>query len=431
MQNFLYKIFDFLKGFPVGKNLKNIAEINDCNTSEVASSQQKIQFEKLRNHAVSTTSFYKEFKNFLNIEEFPVINKNIINENRERFISSEFKISELKAVTTSGSTGIPFKVFHDKNKIERQIADNIYFSKLCGHKIGGKLYYIRVWNEINSLSPLLRKIKNIVQINTVNLDTHLVTELLLKLRNDKGEKSILSYSSSLEGIVQIIKRDKIQNSNNYNVNCVITMAEALSLESKEFLSNFLNTKIFSRYSNSENGFFAHQIPFLENNYLINKASFIVEILNLKNDLPMKNGEAGRIVITDLYNFAMPMIRYDTGDIGIIDYYSDKAGIKHEVLTSIEGRLLDFIEIDGRIISPHVVDYALRQIPNVSQFQLIQKKDFTFELLLNTFETYSKSQEEDIVNKLKVYLGESAEIKCNYVADIPRLASGKRKIVVKE
>ena len=93
------------------------------------------------------------------------------------------------------------------------------------------------------------------------------------------------------------------------------MSEGLDAIGKSEIEQAFKTKVFSRYSNVENGIIAQQTDKSFDYYFINSASYYVEILEMDLDVPVLKGELGRIVVTDLFNDAMPFIRYDTGDIG--------------------------------------------------------------------------------------------------------------------
>ena len=80
------------------------------------------------------------------------------------------------------------------------------------------------------------------------------------------------------------------------------------------LEQAFHCKCVSRYANEENGFLGQD--YTKNNIFIpNRANYYIEILKLDSEESAELNEVGRIVVTDLYNYAMPMIRYDTGDFG--------------------------------------------------------------------------------------------------------------------
>ena len=185
--------------------------------------------------------------------------------------------------------------------------------------------------------------------------------------------------------------------------------------------------MLSRYGNSENGILGDQYSLDNSYYHINFASYYVELLSLDSDTRVKDGEFGRVVVTDLFNFAMPFIRYDTGDIAIKKQISYK-GRNISVFESIEGRKLDFILSSKNILlSPHIIDYTLRKYTEIKQFQFIQKdhNEYALKLICKKSIKLENSIKED----LKKQLGANSNIKIEYVHEIPLLNSGKRKMVV--
>ena len=209
----------------------------------------------------------------------------------------------------------------------------------------------------------------------------------------------------------------------------MTMSEPITDYAKQLLEDYFSCPVVSRYSNMENGFIAQQEPG-EFIYKINHASFYVEILDINDDKVLVEGKLGRIVITDLFNYAMPLIRYDTGDLGIlkneIDINNKSNG---PYLLNIEGRKVDFItNTKGQILSPHSITNTMWKFSDVLQFQFIQIETKKYIIKINIdAERYDK--EEILIADLKKYLGNDALIEVEIVHEIPLLASGKRKKIV--
>ena len=110
---------------------------------------------------------------------------------------------------------------------------------------------------------------------------------------------------------------------------------------------------------------------IPNTFILNEANYFIEILK-ENDEPAEEGELGRIVVTDLYNYAMPMIRYDTGDVGSLKYMEIN-GVKKKVITNFTGRKIDMVyDVSGRCLSPHKVSVTFWSFPELKQFQFIQE-----------------------------------------------------------
>ena len=206
---------------------------------------------------------------------------------------------------------------------------------------------------------------------------------------------------------------------------MIANAEALGDYTKKSIKKYFDFDILSRYSNMENGILSQQIINGGNYFHINWASFYIEILNMENDSPVNYGEQGRVVVTDLFNFHLPMIRYDTGDIAVMDV--DKSCFNGAPsFFKVDGRKMDTIyDTRGRIMTTVVNE--LEHFPEFKQFQLIQENENTYIVNLNLDKAFK--HETKMVRMLKNYLGEDSIIKINYVDEIPQLSSGKRKLTI--
>jgi phenylacetate-CoA ligase len=344
------------------------------------------------------------------------------------FCSKSFKGQKLRKVTTSGSTGTPFSVFHDEIKRNRHTAENIYFSDIIGCILGSRIYYLRVWNIINKKSWFKSWIQNIVMHDASSLSDENLQNLIEQLQTDESTKSILAFASTHEALSRFAAKYPVQPIP-VKVKSLITISETLPEGAREVLKKTFGCPVISRYSNIENGFLAQQCLTENQEYHLNLASFHFELLNPDNDKPVKPGELGRVVVTDLFNYGMPIIRYDTGDMAVL---SDRSicGAPGPVFKKIEGRRVDFItDTAGNLLSPHVITNTMWKYASVvSQFQFIQNghKEYLIKINIGDKEF---NQTDILVKDLKSYVGSDAIINLEFVNDIPILASGKRKKIV--
>lgn len=421
---------DFIKGGKVKKHYKEIKFVYE-NYEKPEAKQIIVQnINKIIDHSVNNVPFYKEFNNVKTLEDLPVVNKNTIKENYDSFVSIKKEKENLFFVTTSGSTGTPFKSYQDNIKRSRHTADNIFFNEMAKTKIGSRLYYFRIWNQLNKKSFIKSVFQNIIMLDAGSFDIAFVKRLVKSLKTDASKKSMLAYASTYEALIQTIEK-YFSKPLNIDMNAIISMSESLPLNTKEQLKFYFNCPVISRYSNMENGFIAQQCIDDNEEYHINHASFYVEILALDDDIPVKSGEPGRIVVTDLFNYGMSFLRYDTGDIGILDSDS-KCKNKMPVLRSVMGRKVDFIyAVDGTLLSPHIITNTMWKFPDIQQFQFIQKtnKDYLMKLTIHGKE--DKFLERNMENELKKFLGDKSIISFEYFDEIPLLSSGKRKKIVNE
>jgi phenylacetate-CoA ligase len=386
------------------------------------------QVEKLSNqnallkHAVSTVKFYEQFKNAQSIEEFPVINKSLIRERFHEFISRNYREEELVRIVTSGSTGTPFLVLHDRNKRFRNSADTIYFASKAGFSIGDKLIYLKIWSSNNMKSRLQFFLQNMVPVDVITLNDQQIAGLLKKMEKDKSSLGMLGYSSALELICKYIDKNnlKIQR----DVKSVLAMSESLNEYTKTSFQKYFGVPALSRYSNLENGIIAQQTLADPQRFLVNTASYVVEILDFKSDTKVPEGELGRIVVTDLFNYGMPQVRYDTGDIGALSK-DDRA---NTYLQRVEGRKLDLLyATNGDLVSSFIVYKNMWKYTEINQYQLIQEGERDYRIKINVDGVFNK--ESELISEFQQYLGQDASFKIEFVDEIPLLSSGKRKKIV--
>lgn len=421
LRNYLFWSLDFLKGGNIKKHYNEVYTA----IQHPQNSNSEINLSIILSHSILSTKYYQSLSLGSNLEKFPVINKTIIRESFDLFLSDKFNISELIPVVTSGSTGTPFKTYQDKNKKNRNYADTIYFAGIAGYKIGHRLLYLKIWAKQKMKNPVSYWLQNMKPVDVIKLDEKQIAGLIKEMETENSTFGILGYSSALELVCQYLDKYHPQKVK-ANVSSVITMSESLNEYTKTSLEKYFGVHAVSRYSNLENGIIAQQ----ENNgtgrFLVNTASYFVEILKMDSDEVAADGELGRIVVTDLFNYAMPMIRYDTGDLGAIE--RDAANPGRLYLSRVEGRKLDMLyDTSGNIVSSYIMYKNMWQYTEIKQYQLIQEgeKDYLFKI--NADKSFNR--EAQLVSEFKSYLGSDANFKVEYVDEIPLLASGKRRKLV--
>jgi len=420
-----YWMVDWISGRKVGNNYNQICKVlNDDSRNNPNITNHKL-INRILQHAVKNVTYYNGY-NTSDLTKYPVINKTLIRNNFERFISKAFNEKDLIRVVTSGSTGTPFQVYHDINKRNRNTADTIYFGEMAGFKLGHKLFYFKVWNNVNKKSLLTLWMQNLIPCDVTNLSDIIIEKHIVKMSEEQKPFGLLGYASVYDAILSYCLRNNI-NKINTKVKSIISMSESLATETKQKISEIFGCPVLSRYSNVENGIIAQQVPDSGLHFIINSASYHVEILKFESDEPQTDGEIGRIVITDLFNYGMPMIRYDTGDTGSKRY---DAKLKKMVFDNIEGRRMDLIyNPQGKLMSSFTITNNMWLFPEITQYQFIQKTENKYHFKLNVDGCFNR--ENELIEEFKKHFGKEAEFTVEYVDEIPQLQSGKRKKVVNE
>ncbi len=245
---------------------------------------------------------------------------------------------------------------------------------------------------------------------------------MIKAIIDKKPVIVFSYASTLIELGKYVINNSIPSSV-FTMKTVLTAGEGIAESDRHMLENAFGCSVFRRYSDMELGILA-QDNGKGGPYSLNWGSYYFECLKMDSDEPTEGDEVGRIVITDLFNYAFPMIRYDTGDLGIM-HYPD--GTELPYLSEIIGRKRDCVyTVDGRLISPAKIFVMMWEEPGIKQWQFIQDSEFDYVLKINT---ESALNEDALISKFKDLLGSSSNIKIEYVDEIPVISSNKRRAVI--
>lgn len=418
MRNRGFWTIDWLKGRTVRKHyidIKNTMQRKE-NVNKARESLQS-----LLTHATQNCSFYAPFAN-TPISEFPIIDKDLIRSRHSEFLAKPFVTAKLQRMSTSGSTGTPFSVVQNYEKRSRVLAEIVYFGELCGYTIGQRYAFIRSWNSQSRKSPLESFLQNLIAIDTSRLDEESLETMRSLLKRDKRLSCILGYASSLDLLAQHLLEKGETPESFKRMKVVISGSEILSDKARRNLKKVFGCNVVSRYSNQENGLIAQEIS--DNLFLINSASYYLEFLKPNSDDYAQPGELSRIVLTDLFNYAMPMIRYDTGDLAIFDEHPDYG----RVITSIEGRVRDFFyDTQDRLLSPSAITVQMWKFDRLRQFQFIQ--DGRAKYLLKVNGARGVYEDDDFIEVIENIVGKNANITIEHVDGIPQLQSGKFRQVI--
>lgn len=398
----------------------------DSRSTEIME-HQHLALQQLMNHAVATTRFYGGMREGP-LAQFPVINKNVIRTHQEDFMSNKYDRSRLVTMATSGSTGTPFVCYQNPGKKKRVNAEIIYYSEKAGYSVGGKLIFLRALTEESRKSRLQQWIQNETLLDISRLDDEHIEQLLRDIEKASRREGamILAYASTYDAFKDYFRRRGHGAIRCTRVDGIVSSSEMLFDGTREAMERAFGCRCFSRYSNQENGVIG-QDDVQNNVFVLNEAHYIIETLKMDSDAPATEDEVGRIVITDLYNYAMPMIRYDTGDIGSIVRVV-RNGIEKKALADFGGRRVDVVlDCRGNRLSPHSITNRLWSFPEIRQYQFVQESQTQYTVIMSVDHGFAR--QGHLTAALLELLGAEADIRICLVDEIPVLASGKRKYIV--
>jgi len=203
---------------------------------------------------------------------------------------------------------------------------------------------------------------------------------------------------------------------------IATLGEVVTPRQRSLCREAFGVEISDMYSANETGYLALQCP-TGTQYHVQSESVLLEVLD-DAGRPCRPGEIGTIVVTPLHNFAMPLLRYAIGDFAEVG--EDCAcGRRLPVLKEILGRARDSVMLPSG--TRRYAWFGMRrfaEIPQIVQFQLIQRTLYDLELKLVARAPLGQAAEEKMRWDLRQALGEHFSVRITYHDEIPRAASGK-------
>lgn len=225
---------------------------------------------------------------------------------------------------------------------------------------------------------------------------------------DVNPESLQTYPTNLSALLQRFERSNIKLP---QLRQIRTVGETLKEEVRTTARRVFNVEIADIYSTEEVGTIALQCP-ESGLYHVMSESLIVEVLDERGE-SCGPGQIGRVVVTDLHNYATPLIRYDIGDYAEVgDDCPCGRGLK--VLKRIVGRSRNMLLLpDGRKIWPLLADHLFNDIVTIRQHQLIQRSRETIEARLVTEIPLTIEQEKRLTGLIHQLLGYPFELKFVY------------------
>jgi phenylacetate-CoA ligase len=154
---------------------------------------------------------------------------------------------------------------------------------------------------------------------------------------------------------------------------------------------------------------------------------LVEILQ---DNGTRETGGGELVVTNLDSFAMPIIRYRTGDLGATEEAPCPCGRGLPRLRNVEGRRTDFLVTPGgKVMHALAVIYILREIPAIREFQVVQERLDRLTIRIVPDGGFAETNREAIASRLTRLFDRETSVNVELVEAIPRAASGKHRYVI--
>tara|TARA_R100001440_G_scaffold47446_5_gene67367 strand:- start:38596 stop:39936 length:1341 start_codon:yes stop_codon:yes gene_type:complete len=360
--------------------------------------------------------------------KIPVTTKKDIREHTQAFISDEYSPDSLVRAKTGGSTGVSLNLYFDEKCQERRNAAQLMADRWSGWEIGEKK--ASIWGNPPVPFTLKQKLRHHLLDRTIYLDTMDLNAdsmgAFVDLWRIEKPTAVFGHAHSIY-LFACFLRD--QNIVDLKPKGIVATSMMLLDHERQVIEAAFSCAVTNRYGCEEVGLIACECE-EHNGMHINMPHVYVEFLD-ENNQPVPAGVPGKIVVTDLNNYAMPLIRYRVEDVGVFSARNCACGRGFPILERLEGRVADFLKLQsgGSVAGISLVERTLTKVPGVEQMQLVQEK--LDEVIINRVKGREHDEQTDsaLTNEMREVFGSGVRLIINDVSKIPQEASGKYRFSI--
>jgi phenylacetate-CoA ligase len=366
--------------------------------------------------------------------KLPILTKKIIRANSDDIKAGNFPEKERVRLHTGGSTGEPLAFYstrYDHITLGFAARQRTYSS--LGLKMGDKYADLSFQYPYRSVFERLSQ----TTVDFLSRKLHIgsqkifTTEMPYWYRKIKDFQPIFmtGYPSAIYHLANFIQSERKPG---IKLKAVITGAEQLYDFQRKCISEAFSCDTYDYYGSNEEHLIAFECH-LHSGYHIAAENVIVEVID-EDGKPADEKRNGRIVITNLHNYAMPFIRYDIGDLGMRADIICDCGRGLPLLTSLQGRHCDLIRTVSKGLVPGInLPWEFLTGWGIDQFQIVQEAIDKVVLKVVPRDTHAQQHISElnleVIRRYRPILGDEMRITVKSVEQIPRLMSGKLRVVV--
>ena len=436
-----YRLLQKFRGEPVFDVLKEINSTQWLPVEELRDLQWK-RLSKLIAFTYNEVPFYREhfrsqgispedIRSFEDFKQLPFLTKNDIREEAERLSTPDSEI-QYTVANTSGSTGTPLSIkmsqeswaYHHANIIRAFEWHKLdYFSR--EGRIGGQSTKFKK----RILSGITNFICNRIYLPANNMNDKELRKFLRKIKRFRPT-FLYGYPTAIYQLCRFI-RDHDYNRDGLKIAFTVCHGEELEEFQRAFIQDTLNCRVVNCYGAGEVGIIAYECP--EGSMHIPVESIYVELVEPEDGVV---GGVKEIVVTDLHSYAMPLLRYRIGDLGVLSQWECSCGRKLPCFSLIKGKIRDFIETpDGRRVHTVLFNSIFKDLISigglVEQWQIIEKAPSRFVMNIVNKTDLNERHLSFLMGRFHKYLGTEVDVKIARVERIGKHPSGKFRAFIRE
>jgi phenylacetate-CoA ligase len=358
----------------------------------------------------------------------PIVEKSAIRHNRMAFVHESTPINKLWLHATSGSTGAPLLYYHDRSatRAHQAIADALMAMHGCylgERRVRFSGVYVAPYVQTKPPFWMFVDFYRQLQCSSYHLSAATYRHYLRAMREARVVYGT-GYATSWHLLASFISES---GETPPRLQALFTDSEGMSLEQQAITERAFGCPVFQTYGLGETGQIGMQCA--AKRYHVLTQACIIEILD-DADNPVRPGETGQIVVTDLTSMVTPFIRYRTGDLATLAADVCPCGWHSPSWTEIVGRVDDRIKTpEGRWIGR--LSHVTKPGVGVRESQIVQTAIDRVVIRVVPDHNFDQNSMDAVIDAAHRYLGHSMQVSWERVESLPRMKSGKLRHVVRE
>jgi phenylacetate-CoA ligase len=400
---------------------------------EVVRARQLSMLKAQLRHAFATVPFYRrtwaaagvhpdDVESFDDFLHFPVVTKTDVRKHAGELLSEAFRGAKLRTKSTSGSTGVPLVIQLDERGAQWKAGCTLRADEWSGWRLGQRV--AKVWGNPEYRHFGLRgRITNhfvdrAIYLDTIGLTEDRIREFVAAVRRHRPGL-VFGHAHSLYLLACVLNKSGIAD---IRPNGCISTAMPLHDYQRKAIETALGVPVTNRYGCEEVSLIACQCE-RHRGLHVAAESVYVEVKGA--------GPTGPLLVTDLVNFAMPLIRYQIGDVATLSDAPCECGRGLPVLEKVEGRDADYVVTpSGSLISGiSLTENFAVLIKGAAQVQLIQETVTHLRVRMVRDPIFDAESERQIRELVLKTFGPTMTYDLEFVDLIPQEPSGKYRFCV--
>ena len=363
------------------------------------------------------------------LHKIPLLTKKDLREQGDLLLAQGMK-KGLHQHTTSGSTGVSVTVYRDEPCQQFKRGATLRCDEWTGWRLGERV--AAIWGNPQIRTDWKGKLRrNLLDRTYVYLDTLKMNEQSMQVFAEtliaQRPSLLFGHAHSLYLFASFLRAKRPEA--RIRPKGVLSTCMVLHDFERELIASVFDCPVINRYGCEEVSLIASECRTGEGLH-VNAECVYVELLDEQGE-PCPPGKPGRVVVTDLHNRAMPMIRYEVGDMAV---WADKpcsCGRTLPLLARIEGRVADYVLTkSGDYISGiSLTENFAVKIPGVAQMQIVQEEidRFTFNIVKGS--DFCAESLEVLAEQVENHFGAGTRYTTVYLDTIPQEPSGKYRFCI--